>query len=84
MEDKKDALGLYTSENEGTKLWPQTLTQLHQRGVQDILISCIENLKGFAEAIETVCPRPKFSCVGASDPQLAQVRGLETSKGIYA
>lgn len=54
MEGRKDVLGLYTSENEGAKFWLQVLTQLQQRGVQDILICCIDNLKGFAEAIETV------------------------------
>ena len=64
MEGKKDVLGLYTSENEGSKFWLQVLTQLHQRGVQDILISCIDNLKGFAEAIETIFPQTEVQlCV---------------------
>jgi transposase-like protein len=56
IDGKKDVLGLYTSENEGAKFWLQVLTQLQQRGVQDILIACIDNLKGFAEAIETIFP----------------------------
>lgn len=56
LEGKKDVLGIYTSENEGAKFWLQVLTQLQQRGVQDILIACIDNLKGFAEAIETIFP----------------------------
>jgi transposase-like protein len=56
LEGKKDVLGLYTSENEGAKFWLQVLTQLQQRGVQDILIACIDNLRGFAEAIETIFP----------------------------
>lgn len=64
MEGRKDVLGLYTSENEGAKFWLQVLTQLHQRGVQDILISCIDNLKGFAEAIETIFPQTEVQlCV---------------------
>ena len=56
LEGKKDVLGIYTSENEGAKFWLQVLTQLQQRGVQDILIACIDNLKGFAEAIEAIFP----------------------------
>jgi transposase-like protein len=64
MEGKKDILGLYTSENEGAKFWLQVLTQMQQRGVQDILISCIDNLKGFAEAIETIFPKTEVQlCV---------------------
>lgn len=57
VEGKKDVLGIYVSENEGAKFWLQVLTQLQQRGVQDVLIACIDNLKGFAEAIETVFPK---------------------------
>lgn len=57
LEGKKDVLGLYFSENEGAKFWLQVLTQLQQRGVQDILIACIDNLKGFAEAIESMFPQ---------------------------
>lgn len=57
VEGKKDVLGMYVSENEGAKFWLQVLTQLQQRGVQDVLIACIDNLKGFAEAIETVFPQ---------------------------
>jgi putative transposase len=57
-------LGLYTSENEGSKFWLQVLTQLQQRGIQDILIACIDNLKGFAEAIETIFPKTEVQlCV---------------------
>ncbi len=54
LEGKKDVLGIYVSEHEGAKFWLQVLTQLQQRGVQDILIACIDNLKGFAEAIESI------------------------------
>lgn len=61
---KKDVLGLYLSENEGAKFWLQVLTQLQQRGVEDILIACIDNLKGFAEAIEVIFPQTEVqSCV---------------------
>lgn len=64
LEGKKDVLGIYIAENEGAKFWLQVLTQLQQRGVQDILIACIDNLKGFAEAIETVFPQAEVQlCV---------------------
>jgi transposase-like protein len=54
QEGYKDLLGLYVGENEGSKFWLQVLTDLHNRGVQDILIACIDNLNGFAEAIESI------------------------------
>jgi putative transposase len=64
LEGKKDVLGIYISENEGSKFWLQVLTQLQQRGVEDILIACIDNLKGFAEAIETIYPKTEVQlCV---------------------
>lgn len=64
LEGKKDVLGIYVSENEGSKFWLQVLTQLQQRGVEDILIACIDNLKGFAEAIETIFPKTEVQlCV---------------------
>ncbi|MCL4106379.1 UNVERIFIED_CONTAM: hypothetical protein GTU68_003540 [Idotea baltica] len=54
---QKDLLGLYLGENEGAKFWLHILSDLRDRGVEDILICCIDNLKGFAEAIETVFPK---------------------------
>ena len=53
----KDLLGLYINETEGAKFWLQVLTDLQNRGVKDILIACIDNLKGFAEAIESIFPQ---------------------------
>ena len=55
-EGKKDLLGLYVSESEGAKFWLGVLTDLQNRGVQDILIACIDNLKGFGDAIESIFP----------------------------
>lgn len=52
----KDLLGLYIGENEGSRFWLQVLSDIQNRGVKDIFISCIDNLKGFAEAIESVFP----------------------------
>ena len=51
---QKELLGIYMSENEGAKFWLQVLADLSQRGVKDILIASIDNLKGFKEAIEAV------------------------------
>ena len=56
LEGYKDVLGLWTSSNEGAKFWLQVLTEIKNRGVQDIFIACVDGLKGFPEAIETVFP----------------------------
>lgn len=53
----KELLGLYISENEGSRFWLSVLTDIQNRGVQDVLIVCIDNLKGFADAVEAVFPR---------------------------
>lgn len=55
-EGRKELLGMYISESEGANFWLSVLTDLHNRGVQDMLIVCIDNLKGFAEAIASVFP----------------------------
>lgn len=57
LEGRKDVLGLYVSENEGANFWLQVLTDLANRGVMDILIACIDGLKGFPEAIEAIFPQ---------------------------
>src|SRR4051794_23980706 len=54
MEGVKEVLGLWTSGSEGAKFWLQVLTELQNRGVQDIFIACVDGLKGFPEAIEAV------------------------------
>jgi putative transposase len=54
---RKEVLGIYTSENEGARFWMQVLTNLQKRGVEDIFIACIDNLTGFADAIETIFPK---------------------------
>lgn len=50
----KKLLGIYIADSEGSTFWMQVLEDIKRRGVEDILIACIDNLKGFAEAIE-VC-----------------------------
>lgn len=56
-EGKKDVLGIWLSENEGAKFWLANLTELRNRGVQDILIACTDNLTGMSEAISAVYPK---------------------------
>jgi len=56
VEGKKEILGLYLNESEGAKFWLQVLTDLQNRGVQDILIASIDGLKGFPEAINAIFP----------------------------
>lgn len=53
MEGHKELLGMWLSENEGAKFWLGVLTELQARGVQDILIACVDGLKGFPEAINS-------------------------------
>jgi len=57
MSGNKEVLGLWTSANEGAKFWLQVLTELNNRGVKDIFIACVDGLKGFPQAIETVYPK---------------------------
>jgi putative transposase len=56
LEGKKDVLGLWTSGNEGSKFWLSVLTELKNRGVKDMLIVCVDGLRGFPQAIEAVFP----------------------------
>jgi len=52
----KELLGMYISRNEGVNFWLSVLTDLQNRGVEDILIACIDGLKDFPEAIQSVNP----------------------------
>jgi len=53
----KDVLGIWLEQNEGAKFWMKIMTELKNRGVQDIYIACIDGLKGFPEAIEALFPK---------------------------
>jgi putative transposase len=57
MDGCKEVLGLWTSANEGAKFWLQVLTELRNRGVQDVFILCVDGLKGFPQAINTAYPK---------------------------
>ena len=56
MNGEKEVLGLWIAQTEGAKFWLNVVTELKNRGVQDIFIACVDGLKGFPEAIETVYP----------------------------
>lgn len=70
-EGEKDLLGIYLAETESASFWLQVLTDLETRGVKDILIACIDNLKGFREAISTIFPK--------TDVQLCIVHQIRNS-----
>jgi putative transposase len=57
MEGERDVLGMWFQETEGAKFWMEVLNELKQRGIADILIACVDGLKGFPEAIEAVFPK---------------------------
>jgi putative transposase len=56
LEGRKEVLGLWTSANEGAKFWLHVLTELRNRGVRDIYLVCVDGLKGFPQAIESIFP----------------------------
>ncbi|HHN8279447.1 TPA: IS256 family transposase [Morganella morganii] len=56
LDGQKELLGLWIAETEGAKFWLSVMTELKNRGVQDILITCVDGLKGFPEAIASVFP----------------------------
>lgn len=57
LDGNKEVLGLWLAETEGAKFWLSVLTELQARGLEDIFIACIDGLKGFPDAIETVFPQ---------------------------
>ncbi len=57
-EGQKELPGMWLAENEGAKFWLSVLTELKNRGLQDILIACVDGLKGFPDAINSVYPQP--------------------------
>jgi putative transposase len=57
VDGDRDVLGMWFAETEGAKFWMQVLAELKQRGIRDILICCVDGLKGFPEAIEAIFPQ---------------------------
>ena len=60
LQGLKEVLGIWASDNEGSKFWMQVITELKTRGVQDIFIACVDGLKGFPEAIEAIYPQTQI------------------------
>lgn len=60
LDGRKDVLGMWVGENESAKFWLSVLNGLKNRGVNDILISCIDGLSGFTNAIEAVFPQTEI------------------------
>ena len=60
MDGQKELLGMWISENEGAKFWLNVLTELQNRGLKDILIACVDGLKGFPEAIHAAFPKTEI------------------------
>src|SRR5690606_4105924 len=70
-EGEKEVLGIYFGDNESSSFWRQVLHELQSRGVKDIFVACIDNLKGFADAIEDLFPQ--------TDVQLCLVHQMRNS-----
>jgi transposase-like protein len=68
---EKEVVGVYFGDHESSKFWRQVLHELKQRGIEDILIACIDNLNGFADAVEDVFPK--------TDVQLCLVHQMRNS-----
>ena len=60
IEGQKELPGMWLAENEGAKFWLNVLTELKNRGLNDILIACVDGLKGFPDAINTVYPKARI------------------------
>lgn len=71
LEGEKDLLGIYLAETESATFWMQVLSDMQSRGLEDIIIACIDNLKGFKEAIEALYPK--------TDVQLCIVHQIRNS-----
>lgn len=63
IEGQKELLGMWLAENEGAKFWLNVLTELKNRGLNDILIACVDGLKGFPEPSTQCIPKRVSNCV---------------------
>ena len=85
LDGRKDVLGLWTSSNEGAKFWLGVLTELKNRGVKDVLIACMDGLKGFPQAIESVFPETRIQlCIVhlvRASLELCELEGAQAGGG---
>ena len=80
---RKEVIGIYFGENEGVSFWRSVLKDLQLRGVEDILIACIDNLKGFGDAIEDMFPQTDVQlCLVHQMRELHEVHHLERPQGL--
>lgn len=85
IEGQKELLGIWISQNEGAKFWLSVLTELKNRGVEDILIACVDGLTGFPEAIETVYPKTQVQlCIVHMVRNSLRYVGWKTRKAVAA
>lgn len=82
---KKDLLGMYISKSEGSNFWLSVLSDLQNRGVKDILITCIDGLKGFPDAIKSVFPETNVQlCIVHQIRNSLKYVGSKNQKGFLA
>jgi putative transposase len=62
VEGEREVLGIWWQDTEGAKFWLAVLNDLHHRGVEDVLVCCVDGLAGFPEAIEAVFPKAWVQC----------------------
>ena len=85
IEGQKELLGIWISQNEGAKFWLNVLTELKNRGLEDIYIACVDGLAGFPEAIETVYPRTQVQlCIVHMVRNSLRYVGWKTRKTVAA
>jgi putative transposase len=73
-EGEKQVLGIYFGDNESSSFWRNVLYELQQRGVKDIFVACIDNLKGFSQAIEDIFPKTDVQlCLVSSDEKQFEI-----------
>ncbi len=78
----KELLGLWLAETEGAKFWLPVLTELQNRGLQDIFIACVDGLNGFPDAINAVFPKTRIQlCIVHMVRTLTELRVLEGPQG---
>jgi putative transposase len=85
MDGTREVLGLWTANTEGAKFWLMVLTELRNRGLLDILIACVDGLKGFPEAIEAVYPQAQVQlCIVHLVRNSLNYVGWRERKGVAA
>ena len=83
LEGVKEVLGLWMAQTEGAKFWLQVVTELKNRGVADVFIACVDSLKGFPEAIETVFPKAAMQlCIVHTVPHSLNFVGCKQRRAV--